>query len=68
MEIVGQAISINITAPTRPIDIVIGLDRFTDEDVKTWATGDLRGIDFATGQESLIIEYLSRIIVEYLKR
>ena len=48
-----------------PIDIVIGKDHFTDENIRRWATGDLKDdIDFATGAESLIIEYLSHIIVE----
>lgn len=55
---------IGIRAPSTPIEIVIGIDHFTDENIRKWATGNLLDIDFATGQESIIIEYLSLIIVE----
>lgn len=55
---------IGIEAPSAPIEIRIGVDHFTDVHIKKWAAGDLSDIDFATGEESLIIEYLSQIIIE----
>jgi len=62
-------IGINISAPQHPIHITIGKDEFTDKDIRDWAEGNLERIDFATGQESLVIQYLSQIIVEkVLKR
>jgi hypothetical protein len=57
----GSRISINSTVP---IHIIVGKDEFTDEDIREWARGNLESIDFATGQESLIIECLAQIIVE----
>ena len=60
----SMAIGINTTQPSAPIEICIGEDHFTDKHIRKWAAGNLEDIDFATGQESLIIEYLSLIIVE----
>lgn len=57
-------IGINSTTPVSAIDIMIGDKHFTDESIRKWAIGDLTDIDFATGQESLVIEYLALIIVE----
>jgi len=49
-------------AQSAPIDICIGEDHFTDQHIRKWATGNLEDIDFATGQEVIIIECLSLII------
>jgi len=57
-------IGINISNPQHPLHIIIGNDEFTVKDIRNWAEGNLESIDFATGQESLVIEYLSQIIVE----
>jgi len=61
-------IGINISNPQYPIHIIIGEDEFTDEDIRAWAEGKLENIDFAMGQESLVIQYLSQIIVEKVLR
>ena len=61
----SMAIGINTTQPSAPIDICIGEDHFTDKHIRKWADGkNLEDIDSATGQGSLIIKYLSLIIVE----
>lgn len=53
------------TAPAEPIVIRIGdTTRYTDKNIRKWATGNLADIDFAIGEESLLIEYLSMIIVD----
>ena len=56
-------IGISDAVPRTPIHIVVGRDEFTDVDIREWAKGNLKSIDWAAGQWTFIIEYLSQIIV-----
>jgi hypothetical protein len=63
LDVAPGKFGINITNPTSLIEIHIGRDVFTEKDILQWSSGNLETIDFATGMEQLVIEYLSKIVV-----
>lgn len=59
----GGAMGITTPVPKTPIHIMIGADEYTDEDIRQWAKGNTENLGGIIGQESLVIVYLSQIIV-----